>query len=127
MECVGEMDPVPLYKALADPQRLRILSLLEEGPLCVCHLMEILESGQVKVSKQLRYLKELGLVEGERKAQWMIYRLTDPDAPLLRANLACLRESETTSPGLADDASRREHLTSRIRVEGPACAEAITC
>jgi len=121
------MDPVPLYKALADPQRLRILSLLEEGPLCVCHLMEILETGQVKVSKQLRYLKELGLVEGERKAQWMVYRLKNPGHPLLRANLRCLRESDLTGPGLADDARKRETLTSRIQDEGPACAEAITC
>ena len=37
------MEASEIYKCIADPQRLRILNLLEAGPLCVCHMQEILE------------------------------------------------------------------------------------
>ena len=86
------MEIIQIYKCLCDVQRLRILNLLQDGPLCVCHLMEILEADQVKISKQLRYMKALGLVDCERSAQWMIYRLADAEHPLLRDNLACLQD-----------------------------------
>ena len=52
---------IQIYKCLCDELRLRILNLLQEGPLCVCHLVEILDCEQVKMSKQLRYMKELGM------------------------------------------------------------------
>ena len=60
------MNPTRIYKCLCDPLRLRVLNLLQEGPLCVCHLMEILDCDQVRMSKQLRYMKEQGMVDGER-------------------------------------------------------------
>ena len=54
------MEASELYKCLADPIRLRILSLLEQGPLCVCHLQDLLAVPQVKMSKQLASMKALG-------------------------------------------------------------------
>lgn len=89
------MEAVSVYKCLCDVQRLRILNLLQDGPLCVCHLMEILDESQVKISKQLLYMKRLGLLEVERQAQWRIYRLKDPRSPLLEQNLKCLQDLKT--------------------------------
>lgn len=119
------MEIVQLYKCMCDVQRLRILNLLKEGPLCVCHLVEILESDQVKISKQLRYMKELGMVEGERCAQWMIYSLSDADNPLLVENMKCLQDCAGESLAFAEDLRKRRKVTERTRKEKTACADAI--
>jgi ArsR family transcriptional regulator len=108
------MNTVSIYKCLCDVQRLRILNLLSEGPLCVCHLMEVLESDQVKMSKQLRYMKELGMVEAERKAQWMVYRLAEPSHPLLEENLKCLQDCAGEAACFAEDSAKRRQLVARL-------------
>lgn len=119
------MDLIAIYKCLCDRQRLRILNLLREGPLCVCHLMEILESDQVKTSKQLRYMKELGMVESERQAQWMIYRLPEPPHPLLVENLKCLQDCAGEDLRFKADLKLRAKVLQRLRKEPSACAEAL--
>lgn len=108
------MNMVKVYKCLCDEQRLRILNLLRAGPLCVCHLMEILGADQVKISKQLRYMKELGMVEGERSAQWMVYRLAEPSHPLLEENLKCLQDCAGEAICFAEDSARRRELMARL-------------
>lgn len=56
------MSLVQIYECLCDQARLRILNALSGGPLCVCHLQEILGERQVKISKHLGYLKRHGIV-----------------------------------------------------------------
>lgn len=114
-----------LYKCLSDTMRLRILNLLQEGPLCVCHLMEILGCDQIKMSKQLRYMKELGIVEGERQAQWVVYRLADAGAPLLAGNLKCLRSGAGKELPLGADLEKRRVIMDRLREEPTGCSEAL--
>jgi ArsR family transcriptional regulator, arsenate/arsenite/antimonite-responsive transcriptional repressor len=78
-----------LLRVLADPGRLRILSLLQAQPLretCVCHLTDALGLSQPTVSHHLRVLFQAGLVERERRGNWVYYR-TVPFA------LARLREA----------------------------------
>lgn len=106
-----------LYKSLADEQRQRILNLLFEGPLCVCYLQEILDEGQVKVSKQLGFLKRAGLVEASREGFWMIYRLIDPVPPLLQENLLSLRKTAPVAAILAEDLTTREEVFGRLQKE----------
>ena len=67
------------YKALADPTRLRILTLLVEGEVCVCEIHDTLRLPQPTVSRHLAYLRRTGLVEARRDATWMHYRLADVD------------------------------------------------
>ena len=81
------MELASLYKCLADNTRLQILNLLRDGPLCGCHFIEVLDLPQVKVSKQLNYMHSLGMLEKEREANWMIYRLSEPVHPVLAKNL----------------------------------------
>ncbi len=69
------MELVRIYQCLCDRTRLRILNLLLQGPLCVCHLQRTLREPQAKVSKHLRYLKARGLVEASKAGNWRIYRL----------------------------------------------------
>lgn len=119
------MEIIQVYKCLCDVQRLRILNLLKDGPLCVCHLMEILEADQVKISKQLRYMKELGMLEGERIAQWMVYRLADAENPLLWENLQCLQDCYSEQVLFSEDSKKRGQIAKRIKREQPVCAEII--
>lgn len=86
------MDLVQIYECLCDRTRLRLLNLLVRGPLCVCHLQELLGEPQVKVSKHLGYLRKHGLVQVRREANWRIYHLIERPTRALKANLACLQD-----------------------------------
>jgi ArsR family transcriptional regulator len=68
-----------VYAALADPTRLRILSLLGDGEICVCHIHASLDVPQPTASRHLAYLRKAGLVEARRDGIWMHYRLADID------------------------------------------------
>jgi len=122
-----EMDIISIYKCLCDRQRLRILNLLKDGPLCVCHLMEILEADQVKISKQLRYMKDLGMVAAERQAQWMVYRLADEQNTLLMENLKCLQDCKGESAVFRKDLRKRERIVGRLDAGSPIKSIACEC
>lgn len=66
-----------IYKAISKPLRLKILTLLAQQDLCVCLLKELLDIADSKLSYHLSVLKDVGLIEGERKANFVIYRITD--------------------------------------------------
>ena len=75
------------FSALADPVRLRVLSILAasaEGEVCVCDFVEPLAKSQPTVSHHLKILSEAGLVQGDRRGKWVWYSLN-------RARLAELR------------------------------------
>jgi ArsR family transcriptional regulator len=74
-------------KTLADPARLRLLSLIQaqpEGEACVCHLTEPLGLRQPTVSHHLKVLREAGLVERERRGSWAYYRVIPEPLAALR-------------------------------------------
>ena len=72
-----------IYAALADPTRLRILSLLAEDEICVCHIHASLDVPQPTASRHLAYLRKSGLVEARRDGIWMHYRLAKIDNPVV--------------------------------------------
>ena len=86
------------YKAASEPIRVRILSMLAHGELCVCHLHSSLEAPQPTVSRHLAILRAAGLVRARRDGSWMHYALTDTAERWLAPALAAWR---------SDDALRR--------------------
>ncbi|XMB87401.1 metalloregulator ArsR/SmtB family transcription factor [Mycoplasmatota bacterium WC44] len=68
---------VEILKMVSEPTRIRIINLLLEKVLCVCELQEILNLPQVTVSKHMSKLRENNIVESEKIAQRVFYRLTD--------------------------------------------------
>jgi ArsR family transcriptional regulator len=74
-----------VYAALADPTRLRILSLLGDEEICVCHIHASLDVPQPTASRHLAYLRNAGLVEARRDGVWMHYRLARIDNPVVAA------------------------------------------
>ncbi|WP_269526875.1 ArsR/SmtB family transcription factor [Coraliomargarita parva] len=120
------MEASDLFKCIADPQRLRILNLLDAGPLCVCHLQDLLEVTQVKMSKQLASMKQLGLIECHREGTWMIYSLSEPVPGLLRSNLDYLRKAECKDCSqLQQDIVRRGQLIITLTESEQACPESV--
>jgi ArsR family transcriptional regulator, arsenate/arsenite/antimonite-responsive transcriptional repressor len=78
------------FKVLADPARLRLLSLIAAAPdgACACELVEPIGKSQPTVSHHLKALRETGLVESERRGTWIWYRVVPERLEALRAALA---------------------------------------
>ena len=99
--------PLPeIYRAFSDPTRLRILNLLLQQPLCVCHIQDVLDLPQVNTSQHLAYLRKTGIVEFERIQTWKVYRLKPTADQCLQLNLKCLAECVRLDPVCAADLSR---------------------
>lgn len=66
-----------LFKAMGDPVRLRLLSLIashEGGEACVCDLTGVFDLSGPTISHHLKVLREVGLISGERRGTWVYYR-----------------------------------------------------
>ncbi len=84
-----------LFKAMADPGRLRILHALAKREMCVCDLAALLRVSESAVSHQLRLLRTLKLVANRREGTVLYYRLKDHHVTiLLSIALEHLREGE---------------------------------
>lgn len=70
------------YSALANETRMRLLCLMRDREVCVCHLQGVLRTNQPKISRHLAYLRRAGLVEGRRDGRWTHYRLRKPEGDL---------------------------------------------
>jgi ArsR family transcriptional regulator len=68
-----------INKALGDKNRLRIIYMLGQKPMCVCEITEVLQLSQSTVSGHLRVLKEADLVEDSKDGLWVEYRLCQND------------------------------------------------
>ena len=79
------------FGVLADPVRLRLLSLVasaEAGEACVCELVEPLGRSQPTISHHLKILAEAGLIVGDKRGRWVWYRAVPDRLDLLRSVLA---------------------------------------
>lgn len=91
-------DLARMFKALGDPARLRLLSMVashDGGEACVCNLTPGFELSQPTISHHLKVLREAGLLECERRGTWVFYRVV-PGA--LAQLAAVLGPSELTVP-----------------------------
>jgi ArsR family transcriptional regulator, arsenate/arsenite/antimonite-responsive transcriptional repressor len=79
---IDELENV--FKALADKTRLRIVALLGNNEVCVCHIHDSLGLPQPTVSRHLAYLRKSGLVAARRDGVWMHYQVSSALSPLAR-------------------------------------------
>jgi ArsR family transcriptional regulator, arsenate/arsenite/antimonite-responsive transcriptional repressor len=68
-------DKTKIFKALSDPNRLRILKMLQTRPLCVCEITEVLQLATSTVSKHLSILREAGFIFEEKEGKWVNYAI----------------------------------------------------
>jgi len=100
-----------VFKALADPTRIRILGLLAAGEICVCHIHESLRLPQPLVSRHLAYLRRAGLVDTRKEGLWVYYRLASARVDVAGMLLDTVRHVVSHVPTIARDAKRLERKT----------------
>ena len=87
-----------LFRALADPTRLRLINLVAKQEVCVCYFVEVIGVPQPKISRHLAYLRRAGIVAARREGKWMHYKLVMPSDPhaaaILSATVDALREDK---------------------------------
>lgn len=106
-----------VYAALADPTRLRILSLLSEDEICVCHIHAGLDVPQPTASRHLAYLRKSGLVEARRDGSWMHYRLAPIANPVIAAVVRAALHALTHTAITARD-EKRLHVALKAPTDG---------
>ena len=106
-------------RALAEPTRVRILHLLRRAPLCVGDLVSVLGVLQPNVSRHLAYLRDSGLVEGERRGGWSFYGLAPARAGFHRKLLELLEEAAAELP----DARRDDAALRKLQNKGGCCPQ----
>jgi ArsR family transcriptional regulator, arsenate/arsenite/antimonite-responsive transcriptional repressor len=87
-----------IFRALADPTRLRLINLMSEQEICVCYFIQVIEAPQPKISRHLAYLRRAGIVAARRDGKWMHYRLTMPQnshaSSILKRTIAALKSDK---------------------------------
>ena len=81
LPAAGADELAALFKAVADPVRLRLLSLIachDGGESCVCDLLDAFDMTAPSVSYHLKILREAGLISSERRGTWVYYRVNPP-------------------------------------------------
>lgn len=103
-----------VLEAMADPTRLRILSLLQEGELCVCDVMSVLKEPQSKISRHLAYLRRFGMVKTRKQGFWMYYSLTAPKLKTIQAVLRALDYARQDFDELKKDLTEYKKLKKNL-------------
>ena len=97
---------LPIFKALSDETRLRILSLMKDGEICVCDIAETLGMTQPNISFHLSMLKEAGLIKDRKNGRWIHYSLSGSDM-FARFLLMGIFERMTEKPPVIIKKSRK--------------------
>jgi ArsR family transcriptional regulator len=99
-------DLLPLFAALSDKTRLRLVNLVAGREVCVCYLVEVLRLSQPKISRHLAYLRKTGMMSARREGKWMHYCLQRPEDEAKAAILDCVLESLQSNPEMQSDRAR---------------------
>lgn len=92
---------VLLHKALAHPIRLRILAMLRDGELCVCHLIAVTRLAPSTISAHLADLRRAGLIRDRKQGRWV--HVLVADEPAVRGALEAVLGSLEGDPQVVAD------------------------
>ncbi len=107
-----------ITKAMSDENRLRALAALQNGELCVCRIIEMLQLAPSTVSKHMSILKQAGLVETRRAGKWTYYRPADKtEGPAEAEIIAWLMRQLKDEPKVVADFVRLKEIQQRVEAE----------
>ena len=106
--------------ALADPLRLRILALLQQGEACVCDIHGSLGVPQPTASRHLAYLRRHGLVVGRKEGLWVHYRVADDLPAMLQRAVDAVVHCVQHAPEASGDGRQLARATGRRVILRPA-------
>ena len=110
---------IKVMKALSDPNRVKIIKMLQQKNLCVCEMQNALGISQPNVSKHLKILEEAGLVDYQKDGLWVNYFLADGrNSPYASSVLGNLKHWLEDDPEIVELAQKvpllnREELTAK--------------
>jgi DNA-binding transcriptional ArsR family regulator len=97
-------DLLRITKALADPNRIRVLLALRSGELCACQITELFGLAPSTMSKHLSVLYQAGLVESRKDGRWIYFQLPDGSAtPAVKQALDWLTRAAEQEPRIQED------------------------
>ncbi len=97
-------EQVKIFKSLSDPNRIRIMKMLQGKTLCVCEITEVLKLANSTVSSHLSNLKESGLIIEKKEGKWINYNINpNPDSPVLASIIAMMNFWFEDSKDIAND------------------------
>ena len=101
---------IKVMKALSDPNRIKMVKLLQRRELCVCEIQEALGLAQSTASKHLKILEEAGLITYSKEGLWVNYKLSDgainPYASSVLGNLRHWLEDDPEIAGIISKAGQ---------------------
>jgi ArsR family transcriptional regulator len=112
-------DFIRVMKALSDPNRVKIIKMLQHKTMCVCEMQAALQISQPAVSKHLKLLEDAGLISFKKDGLWVNYHLTDgggsPYAASILGNLKHWLEDDEKIAALLErlPTIRREDICKR--------------
>ncbi|WP_020588276.1 ArsR/SmtB family transcription factor [Desulfobacter curvatus] len=78
---------IKVMKALSDPNRVKMMKMLQHRPMCVCEIKEALRIAQSTASKHLKILEDADLIRGFKDGLWVNYSLSDGSSSPFAANM----------------------------------------
>jgi ArsR family transcriptional regulator len=92
-----------VFKAMAHPTRIQIIKLLQNGEMCVCHILPNIDSEQSNTSQHLTVLKNQGIVESRKDGSKVIYSIKNKEVyeMISLAEAIILRQIEETKTSLS--------------------------
>jgi ArsR family transcriptional regulator len=104
-------DFMAVTRALAEPNRVRILLALRRRELCVCQITELFGLALSTVSKHLSILHHAGLIQSRKSERWVYYRLPDRTAPVaVREALDWVKKSLAKTDEAVTDAKKLDRV-----------------
>jgi len=104
-------DFIKVTKALSDPNRVKIIKMLQHKMMCVCEMKEALQISQPSVSKHLKILEEAGLVGFKKDGLWVNYYLTDGrKSPYVASLMGNLQHWLEDDPEIAELIRQLPHI-----------------
>lgn len=97
-----------IFKALADKNRVRIMSMLTKKELCVCEITHVLELATSTVSKHLSILKDAGLINERKDGRWVNFKLAESDDPKIQNILEMINDAAKEEELLQIDLTKVE-------------------
>jgi ArsR family transcriptional regulator len=102
-----------MFRAFSDRTRLRILNMLQDGDVCVCDLVTVIDAPQPKISRHLAYLRRAGLVVGRKDGLWTHYTLAPAKAAFHKKLLECLENCFHDVSELSEDVELLKKIKQR--------------
>ena len=81
---------VPIFKALADETRLKIVEMLSCGEMCACDILEPFQITQPTLSYHMKILTDCGLIIGKRNGAWMQYSINQEKVTMVKEMWNCI-------------------------------------